>query len=99
YVIAGGIYGASPATLKAAGRVEVPEYTWKVAVILKGGEGLAQVTSFDKVQAIAVKMPNLASPGVPASALGIRNAPWEDFKTTVDAIEAETGYDLLNLLP
>jgi hypothetical protein len=30
---------------------------------------------------------------------GIRNVPWETYKTTVDAVEALSGYDLLSLLP
>ena len=35
-------------------------------------------------------MPNVA---------GVRNVPWQTYLTTVDAIEALTGYDLLALLP
>lgn len=30
---------------------------------------------------------------------GVRNVPWETYKTTVDAVEALSGYDLLALLP
>jgi hypothetical protein len=30
---------------------------------------------------------------------GVRNVPWQTYLTTVDAIEALTGYDLLALLP
>ena len=39
---------------------------------------------------IAVIAPNVA---------GIRNVDWTTFKTTVDAVEALSGYDLLSLLP
>ena len=42
------------------------------------------------LEVIAVNMPN--DPGV-------RNVDWNTYRTTVDAIEALTGYDLLALLP
>src|SRR5678816_208904 len=32
YVVAGGIYGTSPETLKGEGKVAIPDYTWKIAV-------------------------------------------------------------------
>jgi DNA/RNA endonuclease G (NUC1) len=99
YVIAGGQYAASAPTLKNEGVVAVPDYTWKVAVVMDGGEGVDDVNSTDDVRVIAIKMPNLTTPGVPASAVGIRNNPWEMYETTVDAIEAAVGYDLLAALP
>src|SRR5678816_2637754 len=46
--------------------------------------------SYRDLDVIAVNMPN--DPGV-------RNIPWQTYLTTVDAIEALTGYDLLALLP
>jgi hypothetical protein len=97
YVVAGGVYVANPSTLKNEGKVAIPSWTWKVAVVLAGGKGRADVHSLADVEVIAVKMPNEASPGVPKT--GIRNDPWELYKTTVDDIEAATGYDLLALLP
>jgi PKD repeat protein len=36
---------------------------------------------------------------VPASSVGIRNNPWEQYKATVDQIESQTGYDFLSALP
>ncbi len=99
YVMAGGYYAASPATLKGEGHVAIPDYTWKIAVVLPKGEGLADVHSAGDLEVIAVQMPNLVTTGVPASSVGIRNNPWEDYKTTVHKIEAETGYDFLNKLP
>ena len=94
YVVAGGEYSASPATLKNEGKVQVPEWTWKVAVVMDGGEGLADVRGYGDLQVLAVRMPNDT-----AGARGIRNNPWETYATTVDDIEARTGYDLLDLLP
>lgn len=99
YVIAGGEYAALPQTLKNEGRVAIPDYTWKIAVIERGGAGLGDVHGLGDLQVIAVRMPNLTTPGVPGSAVGIRTRPWQDFQTTVDAIEAATGYDFLAALP
>lgn len=99
YIVAGGWYPATPATLKDEGRVAIPDYTWKVAVVVDAGEGLADVRGADDVQVLAVWMPNRVGAVGAASADGIRNRPWQDFETTVDAIEARTGYDLLALLP
>jgi DNA/RNA endonuclease G (NUC1) len=99
YVVAGGIYAPTPPTLKNEGKVAVPDYTWKIAVIVGAGQGLADVKSAADLQVIAIKTPNLVGASGPASATGIRNLPWETFTTTVDAIEAETGYDFLSALP
>ncbi|HYJ80824.1 MAG TPA: PKD domain-containing protein, partial [Longimicrobiaceae bacterium] len=99
YVVAGGEYSASPGTLKNEGKVAIPDYTWKVAVIMNGGEGLGDVQSSTDIQVIAARFPNLTTAGGPASAVGIRNVPWQTFEVTVDEIEALVGYDLLSALP
>jgi DNA/RNA endonuclease G (NUC1) len=99
YLIAGGLYAPNPGTLKGEGKVAIPDYTWKIAVIMADGKGLADVHSAADLQVIAVEMPNLITPGVPASSVGIRNNPWEMYKTTVDQIETQTGYDFLSALP
>src|SRR6185295_10689139 len=52
--------------------------------------GLADIADYRDVEVIAVNMPNEP---------GIRNVDWNTYRTTVDAIEALTGYDLLALLP
>jgi len=59
-------------------------------VLLDRDEGLRNVTSAADLTVIAVAMPN--DPG-------IRNVPWRTYETTVDAVEALSGYDLLALLP
>lgn len=97
YVIAGGIYPATPHTLKNEGRVAIPSRTWKVAIIMEGGEGLADVTALARAQVLAIDMPNANADGTEVT--GIRNNPWTMYETTVDAIEAATGYDLLAALP
>ncbi|HYW31456.1 MAG TPA: DNA/RNA non-specific endonuclease [Gemmatimonas sp.] len=100
YVIAGGEYAAGAPSLKGEGRVLVPDYTWKVAVVRPAGAGLLGVGITDTdVQVIAARFPNRIETGIAASAAAIRNTPWQTFQTTVDAIEAATGYDLLTSLP
>ncbi|MFL5528542.1 MAG: DNA/RNA non-specific endonuclease, partial [Gemmatimonadaceae bacterium] len=99
YVIAGGEYAAVPGTLKGEGKVAIPDYTWKIAVVMDRGKGLADVHSFADLRVIAVKMPNLITPGVAASAVGIRNNPWEQYQTTVRELENETHYNFLSALP
>jgi DNA/RNA endonuclease G (NUC1) len=90
YVIAGGVWPASPATLNNAGKVQIPTYTWKILVVVPRGKGLADVHSTADLQVVAVMMPNVT---------GIQGQPWEPYRTTVDAIEAATGYDFLAALP
>lgn len=88
YIITG--VAGNAGTLKNEGKVVIPTRTWKVAVILPHDHGLADVHTYTDVEIIAVNMPNTP---------GIRNVPWETYKTTVDAIEALSGYDLLARLP
>ena len=88
YVIAGAF--GNKGTLKNEGKVVIPTYTWKVALILPRDHGLADIRDYRDVEAIAVLMPNEA---------GVRNVPWQTYETTIDAIEAQSGYDLLALLP
>jgi DNA/RNA endonuclease G (NUC1) len=87
YIIAG--VAGNIGTVKNEGKIVIPASTWKVAVIMPRDQGLANITSVNDLEVIAVNMPNQA---------GVRNVPWETYKTTVDAIETLTGYDLLALL-
>ncbi|HZJ01066.1 MAG TPA: DNA/RNA non-specific endonuclease [Gemmatimonadaceae bacterium] len=88
YIIA-GVAGEN-GTLKNEGKVVIPDYTWKVALVLPRDQGLANVDSYDDVQVYAAVMPNVA---------GVRNVDWHTYLTTVDSVEALSGYDLLALLP
>lgn len=94
YVIAGGEYSANPQTLKGEGKIAIPEYTWKIAVIMDGGKRLADIRSTADLKVIAVRMPNTL-----ADAAAILGKPWQDFEITVNAIEAATGYNFLDKLP
>ncbi len=72
------------------GRVTVPNRIWKVIVVLPAasGDDAARVTTSTRV--IAVNMPNTQ---------GIRNNNWGMYRTTVDAIEAAAGVDVLSRVP
>jgi endonuclease G len=96
YVVAGGAgtggsgSNGGTTTTVADGHVTVPAYTWKAALVLPkdAGDDASRVSCSSRT--IAVVMPNTQ---------GIRNDPWENYLTTVDAIEALTGYDLFSALP
>ena len=88
YIITGP--AGSQGTVKNEGKIVIPTSTWKVAVIMDRDHGLADIHDYRDLEVIAVNMPNVA---------GIRNVPWQTYLTTVDAIEALTGYDLLARLP
>ncbi|HEX2191180.1 MAG TPA: DNA/RNA non-specific endonuclease, partial [Longimicrobiaceae bacterium] len=90
YVVAGGIFPDRPQTLNGRGRVAIPTRTWKIAVLLPYGQGLADVRSARDLRVVAVDMPNET---------GISGRSWRDYLTTVDALEAATGYDFLDRLP
>jgi len=81
-----GSNGGTTTTL-AGGHVTVPAYTWKVALVLPKdvGDDVSRVTV--STRTLAVIMPNTQ---------GIRTTnanDWQAYLTTVDAVEALTGYD------
>ena len=88
YVVAGGSGTGGTgsngfANTIANGRVTVPAATWKVVLVIpKGSDDVNRVTA--GARTIAVVMPNVQ---------GIRNDDWQNYITTVDAVEALTGYD------
>lgn len=91
YIIAGaagtgGIGEKGRQSVIGRGKVAVPASTWKVVVVLdRPGLGLTDITASTRV--IAVNMPNQQ---------GIKDRKWQDFKTSIDALEKLTGYDLLS---
>ncbi len=95
YIVAGpygvggsGANGGTTTTL-AGGQVTVPAYTWKIALVLpQGADDLSRATC--SARTIALLLPNVQ---------GIRNNPWQTYLTTVDAIEALTGYNFFSNLP
>ena len=70
------------------GHVTVPNRTWKVIVVLPVGDNdVSRITANTRI--IAVDMPNTNT----------LDLSWGNYRTTVDAIEQATGYDLLSNLP
>lgn len=91
YIVAGGVgTGGTGDNGYAAtidnGRVAVPEKTWKVIIILPIGDNdVSRVTS--STRTIGVIMPNDTA---------IRPDNWQKYITTVDLVEALTGYDFFS---
>ncbi len=70
------------------GHVTVPARVWKVLVVIPNGNNdLSRITSSTRV--IAVNTPNINT----------TSTDWKQYRTSVDAIESATGYDLLSSLP
>jgi endonuclease G len=99
YIVAGpaGVGGTgsantpeNPVTFTiAGGKVTVPAFTWKVALVLPkdSGNDLSRVSCTTRT--IAVIMPNTQT----------INGDWQSYLTTVDAVETLTGYDFFSNLP
>jgi endonuclease G len=91
YIIA-GVYGEGGTTNSGGltntidnGRVTVPSKLWKVIVVMNdGANDLSRVVNSTRV--ISVVMPNQDN----------MNADWRTYRTSVDFIENETGYNLLS---
>ena len=90
YIICGS-YGSGGtglngyATTIDAGRVSVPSNCWKVVVVLpEGSSDVSRVTTSTRI--IAINTPNNQTLGT----------DWGAYRTTVDAIESATGYNILS---
>ena len=82
YIISGG-YGQKGTI--ASGNIAIPSRLFKIIVITTPGTGAGGVTSSTRV--IAIDTPN---------SNGNRDASWGNYRTSVDTIEARTGYDFLS---
>jgi len=97
YIVAGGAgnggtgsNGAATIMTLANGKIAVPAQTWKVALVIpkQSGNDVTRVSGSSRT--ISVLMPNTQ---------GIRTTnqnDWMNFLTTVDQIEALTGYDFFS---
>ncbi len=87
YIITGP---AGNAGTIAQGRVVIPTVTWKVVIVLQNGTNDVQrVTRATRAFGIIV------SNQPPVN----RNAPWRNFRVTVDAVENLTGFDFFTAIP
>lgn len=83
----GGTGNNGFATTVNGGLVTVPATVWKIALVIpNGNDDSSRVNS--NARLIAVSIPNANS----------STGTWKSYRTTVDAIETATGYDLLNRL-
>ena len=81
----GGTGSAGTKNTIDAGRITVPNRIWKVVLVLPKGTGdVGRVTTSTRV--IAVNTPNTNS----------ISTSWGSYRTTVDAIESATGYNILS---
>ena len=87
YVIAGA--SGSKGTVKNEGIITIPANVWKVAVLVPRDQGLNDARDYRNVEVIAAIMPNEP---------GIRTVDWQTYRTTVNAVEKLSGYDVLALL-
>ena len=92
YIIAGGSGSGGTGSnggvtyTMASGHVGVPSQTWKVILVLPAGTNdVSRVTT--STRTIAVIMPN---------SQGIRANDWRTYRTSVDQVEALTGYDFFS---
>ncbi len=84
----GGTGNGGYKTTIDAGRVTVPSNIWKIAIVIPNGDNdSARVTTNTRV--IAVDIPNTNT----------LFSNWKTYRTSVDAIEAATGYDLISRMP
>lgn len=84
-----GPSGFNGAKINTNGYVAIPQYTWKVAVVLPFGNTPAtnRITTTNRV--IAIKVPN--TNGVSSS--------WQNFITSAAQIEVDTGLTFFTALP
>ncbi|MDX9848101.1 MAG: DNA/RNA non-specific endonuclease [Tenuifilaceae bacterium] len=82
----GGTGSAGTKTTISTKNIVVPSHTWKVIVVLPvGSNDVSRVSTSTRV--IAVWMPNNQT---------VNNYTWGYYRTTVDYIESQTGYNFLS---
>ncbi len=84
-----GPSGFTAGTRIPSGKAVIPDYTWKIVVVVPLGSGtaLSRVTSTNRV--IAVKIPNNNSV----------SSAWQNYITSARQIEIDTGYTFFTALP
>jgi endonuclease G len=87
YIVA-GVYG-NIGTI-AGGRIVVPQYTWKVALVLpNGANDLQRITKGTRT--IGIITPNFPPLNI--------NATWREFRVSVNEVENLTGYNFFSNVP
>jgi len=84
----GGVGSNGSANTVAGGNVTVPAFIWKLAVIIPNGNNdLNRIDTSARV--IAVIIPNINTV----------NSSWKTYRTSVNAIQAATGYSFMPNVP
>ena len=74
----------------ANGRIVVPQYTWKVVLVLPNGTNdLQRITR--ATRAFGIVVPNFTPLDI--------NAPWRNFRVTVNEVENLTGFNFFSNIP
>ncbi|HEY2867000.1 MAG TPA: DNA/RNA non-specific endonuclease [Pyrinomonadaceae bacterium] len=74
----------------ANGNVVIPQYTWKVVLVLPNGvDDLHRIGK--GTRAFGFIVPNFGNVDI--------NAPWRNYRVTVDQVERLTGYDFFRNVP
>jgi endonuclease G len=87
YIFSGG---AGVAGTIAGGKVTVPLVTWKVVVVMPNGSNDLQRIG-KSTRTVAIIVPNQAPVDI--------NAPWRNFRVSVNQVENLTGYDFFSKIP
>ena len=84
-----GPSGFTGAKINTNGYVSIPQYTWKIAVVVPPGSGAAnnRITTTNRV--IAIKVPN--TNGISSN--------WQDYITSANQIQVDTGLTFFTALP
>jgi endonuclease G, mitochondrial len=90
YIISGGGFNSNKHKMIGAKNIHVPDWYWKIIVILpqKEGNDLARITPATRV--IAVEMPNLAP---------VSEHQWRDYRVAPALIEKKTRLKFFSALP
>ena len=75
--------------IEPSGTVSIPAYNWKIVVVVPLGSGSALSRITNTTRVITVKMPNVA---------GIHSVNWTNYITSVNRIQADTGYTFFTAL-
>jgi endonuclease G len=85
----GGTGSNGTSTTIASGNITVPSHYWKIAVVLPNGTNdIGRLSTTTRI--ISVMMPNTQT---------VNTLAWGQYRTSIDAIEAATGFDFLSILP
>lgn len=72
-----------------SGKAVIPDYTWKIAVVVPLGSGTALSRITSSIRVIAIKIPNINSV----------SSSWQNYITSARQIEIDTGYTFFTALP